>query len=301
MRYFAHGKLLLTAEYAVLGGATALAVPTKLGQWLEVKVIDTPEIRWKSIDEKGAVWYENQFDKTTFLPHQQNTIGNRLQQLFLEIAAQNLNAFTNSTGFSFVSTLDFNSAWGLGSSSTLISLLAQWGKVNPFQLQQQVFGGSGYDVACATAKGAIHYTRTNPLQPTITPIDFSPNYKDHLFFVHLNQKQDSQKAVAEFDRKRLTPSKLVEISSLTAAFSTAESVEDFQELMRTHEELVGGLLEATPVQKRLFSDYKGTIKSLGAWGGDFVLACGDATTPTYFAEKGYKTCLTYDDLIYDGS
>lgn len=301
MRYFAHGKLLLTAEYAVLGGATALAVPTKLGQWLEVKGIDTPEIRWKSIDEKGAIWYENQFDKTTFLPQQQNTIGNRLQELFLEIVAQNSNAFTSSTGFSFVTTLDFNRDWGLGSSSTLISLLAQWGTVNPFQLQQQVFGGSGYDVACATAKGAIHYARTNPLQPTITPIDFSPNHKDHLFFVHLNQKQDSQKAVAQFDRKRLTPSKLAEISSLTEAFSKAESVEGFQELMRTHEELVGGLLGATPVQKRLFSDYKGDIKSLGAWGGDFVLACGDATTPAYFAEKGYKTCLSYDALIYDGS
>lgn len=301
MRYFAHGKLLLTAEYAVLGGATALAVPTKLGQWLEVNAIDTPEIRWKSIDEKGAVWHENQFDKTTFLPRQQDVIGNRLRELFLKIATQNLNAFTSATGFSFVTTLDFNRDWGLGSSATLISLLAQWGTVNPFQLQQQVFGGSGYDVACATAKGAMHYARTNPLQPTITPIDFSPNYKDRLFFVHLNQKQDSQKAVAQFDRKRLTPSKLAEISSLTAAFSTAESVEGFQELMRTHEELIGRLLEVIPVQKRLFPDYKGAIKSLGAWGGDFVLACGEATTPAYFAEKGYKTCLAYDALIYDGS
>ena len=301
MRYYAHGKLLLTAEYTVLGGATALAVPTKLGQWLEVNAIDTPEIRWKSIDEKGAVWYENQFDKTTFLPHKQDAIGNRLRELFLEIVAQNPNAFTSQTGFSFVTTLDFNRDWGLGSSATLISLLAQWGKINPFQLQQQVFGGSGYDVACATAKGAIHYARTNPLQPNITPIDFSPNYKDHLFFVHLNQKQDSQKAVAQFDRKRLTLSKLAKISSLTAAFSTAESVEGFQELMRTHEELIGRLLGTTPVQKHLFSDYKGAIKSLGAWGGDFVLACGDATTPAYFAEKGYKTCFAYDALIYDGS
>ncbi|MGB0254701.1 MAG: GYDIA family GHMP kinase [Flavobacteriaceae bacterium] len=301
MRYFAHGKLLLTAEYAVLGGATALAVPTKLGQWLEVNTSNTPEIRWKSIDEKGAVWYENQFNKATFMPRQQDAIGNRLQELFLEIATQNSNAFTSSSGFSFVTTLDFNRDWGLGSSATLNSLLAQWGNVNPYQLQQQVFGGSGYDVACATAKGAIHYVRTNPLQPTIIPVDFSPNYKDHLFFVHLNQKQNSQEAVAQFDRKRLTPSKLAEISSLTAAFSTAESVEYFQELMRTHEELVGGLLGATPVQKRLFSDYKGAIKSLGAWGGDFVLACGDATTPAYFAEKGYKTCLAYDALIYDGS
>lgn len=297
MKYFAHGKLLLTAEYAVLGGATALAVPTKLGQWLEVNTIDTPEIRWKSIDEKGAVWYENQFEPTFFIPKQKNDVGNRLQDLFLEVSIKNSNVFRRSLGLSFVSTLDFNRAWGLGSSSTLISLLAQWGKVNPFQLQQQVFGGSGFDVACATAKGAIHYTRTNPLQPTIIPVDFSPNYKDHLFFVHLNQKQDSQKAVAEFNYKRLTPTKLAKISSLTTAFSTAESLEHFQELIRTHEEIIGGLLGLTPVQKHLFSDYKGAIKSLGAWGGDFVLAAGPESSPDYFRHKGYSTVFRAEDLL----
>lgn len=301
MRYFAHGKLLLSAEYAVLGGATALAVPTKLGQSLEVHTIENPEIRWKSIDEKEEVWYENLFNTTTFSPQIHDTIGSRLQELFLEIITQNPKAFTKSIGFSFVSKLDFNRNWGLGSSSTLISLLAQWGKVNPFKLQQKVFGGSGYDVACATAKSAICYTRTNPIQPSITPVTFSPNYKDLLFFVHLNQKQDSQEAVAQFELKRLTASKLAEISSLTAAFGKAENVKDFQKLMRTHEKIIGRLLRTTPIQKRLFSDYKGAIKSLGAWGGDFVLACGDATTPAYFAEKGYKTCLAYNSLIYDGS
>ena len=36
-KFYSHGKLLLTAEYAVLDGAKALALPTKLGQSLEVK------------------------------------------------------------------------------------------------------------------------------------------------------------------------------------------------------------------------------------------------------------------------
>ncbi|MEM0993828.1 MAG: GHMP kinase, partial [Bacteroidota bacterium] len=34
--YYAHGKLLLTGEYAVLDGAVALAVPSKLGQRLDI-------------------------------------------------------------------------------------------------------------------------------------------------------------------------------------------------------------------------------------------------------------------------
>ena len=300
MKFFAHGKLLLTAEYAVLGGATALAVPTKLGQSLQV--VETGNtIQWKSTDRYGNLWYENEFDITSFAPKRLDKIGKRLQHLFLAINTQNPNRWNTSTGFSFTTTLDFNRNWGLGSSSTLISLLAQWAAVNPYLLLQEVFGGSGYDVACATAQGPIHYTRTNSIKPAIAPIDFSPNFKDHLFFVYLNRKQDSQKAVAQFNKEKLTSAKLLEISNLTIAFSTAKNTKEFQEFMYIHEEKIGNLLGVTPVQRQLFSDYNGTIKSLGAWGGDFVLACGDTTTPAYFAKKGYKICFAYDDIIYNES
>ena len=56
--FYSHGKLLLSAEYAVLDGANALALPTKYGQTLKVKPIDTSEIRWKSFDHKGKLWFE---------------------------------------------------------------------------------------------------------------------------------------------------------------------------------------------------------------------------------------------------
>lgn len=296
MKFFAHGKLLLTAEYAVLGGAKALAVPTKLGQSLEV-VETVKTIQWKSIDRHGNLWYENEFDITSFAPKRLDEISKRLQHLFVEMKTQNPTCWNTSTGFSFTTTLDFDRSWGLGSSSTLISLLAQWAKVNPYQLQQEVFGGSGYDIACATTKSALVYERTNALHPKVTPIPFSPEFKDQLFFVYLNQKQDSQKAVAAFDQSKLTPSTLKEIDILTASFLAKTRLQDFQKLMLQHEEIIGQLIGQTPVQKRLFEDFNGAIKSLGAWGGDFVLACGDATTPNYFANKGYATCLHYDSLI----
>lgn len=300
MKFFAHGKLLLTAEYAVLGGATALAVPTKLGQYLEIEKTDLAAINWKSIDEQGEVWYENTFDTTSFTPAVTDNVGQRLQQLFIEISKQNASVWKNSKGFSFVATLDFNRDWGLGSSSTLISLLAQWANVNPFTLQQEVFGGSGYDVACATAKGPILYKRANSTDPVVTKIDFLPSFKEHLFFVHLNQKQDSQKAVSNFDQNRLTAAKLEEINTLTDLFYKVDTIKDFQELIHKHETIIGELIETTPLQKRLFSDYGGAVKSLGAWGGDFVLACGDRTTPAYFSHKGYPICLAYKDLISYG-
>ena len=296
MKFFAHGKLLLTAEYAILGGAKALAVPTKLGQSLEVAETGNT-IQWKSEDQHGNLWYENEFYITSFAPKRLDEIGKRLQHLFLEIKTQNPNCFNTSTGFSFTTTLDFDRSWGLGSSSTLISLLAQWAKVNPYQLQQEVFGGSGYDIACATTKSALVYKRTNPLQPKVTAVDFLPECINTLFFVHLNQKQDSQKAVAAFDQSKLTPSTLKEIDILTASFLAKTRLQDFQKLMLQHEEIIGQLIGQTPVQKRLFEDFNGAIKSLGAWGGDFVLACGDASTPNYFANKGFGTCFRYDALI----
>jgi mevalonate kinase len=298
MKFYAKGKLLLTAEYAVLGGAKALALPTKLGQSLEITQTTSGIITWKSVDANGQLWYENSFDKKTFAPQQQNdAIGERLQQLFLVINEVNPTLLADTDGLFFVSSLEFNRSWGLGSSSTLVSLLAQWSEVNPYVLLQKVFGGSGYDIACATADGALLYERTNAIHPTITAVDFNPCFKDQLFFVHLNQKQDSQQAVVAFDNGVLTPQKMKIINGLTQSFLSNLILMDFQELMTQHEAIIASLINATPIQKLLFNDYPGTIKSLGAWGGDFILACGAANTPDYFAHKGYKTCLTYQSLV----
>ena len=298
MKFYAKGKLLLTAEYAVLGGAKALALPAKLGQSLEITQTTTGIITWKSVDANGQLWYENSFDKKTFAPQQQNdAIGERLQQLFLVINEVNPTLLADTDGLFFVSSLEFNRSWGLGSSSTLVSLLAQWSEVNPYVLLQKVFGGSGYDIACATADGALLYERTNAIHPTITAVDFNPCFKDQLFFVHLNQKQDSQQAVVAFDNGVLTPQKMKIINGLTQSFLSNLILMDFQELMTQHEAIIASLINATPIQKLLFNDYPGTIKSLGAWGGDFILACGAANTPDYFAHKGYKTCLTYQSLV----
>ena len=42
--------------------------------------------------------------------------------------------------------------------------------------------------------------------------------------------------------------------------------------------------------------FKGEIKSLGAWGGDFILASG-INSPSYFESKGYKTIIKFDDMM----
>ncbi len=96
----------------------------------------------------------------------------------------------------------------------------------------------------------------------------------------------------------LNPSqKLIEqMNHLTADFSSETSLTLFEELLIKHEKLVGNLIGQQPIQERLFADFDGQIKSLGAWGGDFILSTGKSS-PTYFKEKGYPLILPYSKVI----
>ena len=104
-KFYSHGKLLLTSEYAVLDGAKALAIPTKYGQSLEVKPIETHEIRWKSFDHKGTLWFETTLQLPSFEPNTTNETAKRLSECFLAIAKLQPNCFASHNGFEMHSHL----------------------------------------------------------------------------------------------------------------------------------------------------------------------------------------------------
>ena len=52
MNSYSNGKLLLTSEYAALGGAKALALPCRKGKILNLKN-STRILSWKSYDNKN--------------------------------------------------------------------------------------------------------------------------------------------------------------------------------------------------------------------------------------------------------
>ena len=87
------------------------------------------------------------------------------------------------------------------------------------------------------------------------------------------------------------------INGLTEAVLHCQDQKRFNALLQEHENLLSQILEKETVQKRLFSDFDGSIKSLGAWGGDFVLASGNTQTPEYFKQKGYPTVIPYKAMI----
>jgi mevalonate kinase len=295
-RFRSHGKLLLTGEYLVLHGATALAVPCKLGQTLDFQPSAGQTVRWNSLDENGQSWFEVHFDIRTLKLFETNEveIWEKLSQILQK--AKNLNPEFLSVGGSVTTQLEFDRSWGLGSSSTLISNIALWAQINPYELLNQTFGGSGYDVACAQANTPILYTR-NHFQPKIKSVPFNPSFKESLFFVYLNQKKNSQEAIASFEPNLIRSSTITEMNKLTQSFLECNEQENFNRLLNSHEALLGAVLNQKPVQEKLFEDFSGAIKSLGAWGGDFILASGNHESPAYFKRKGYPIVIPFEKMI----
>ena len=300
MNFYSNGKLLLSGEYVVLDGAKALAIPTKYGQSLTVTPIETPKLVWKSVTFTGEYWYREILDLSSFGSEvmYDDEVSQTLHNLLSEAKRLNPAFLSGETGFEVKTTLSFPRNWGLGSSSTLIHNIALWAAVNPFTLLWNAFKGSGYDIACAKHNTPIIY-EVHQQQPKVTEVTFSPSFSDQLYFVHLNKKQNSRNAIANYNaRKGSIANEIKVINAITSEMTTTTSLVDFELLLKEHEQLIADIIQETPVQERLFTDYFGQIKSLGAWGGDFVLATGNDDTTAYFEAKGYATIIPFEEMIF---
>jgi hypothetical protein len=74
-------------------------------------------------------------------------------------------------------------------------------------------------------------------------------------------------------------------------------LESFTQLLQQHEILLSTILKTETVKETLFPDFEGAIKSLGAWGGDFVLVVSKENPSSYFNSKGYETVIPYGKMI----
>ena len=298
---------MLTGEYLVLEGATALAVPTKFGQDLKVEKIKENQLIWASFTHTGDCWFEAVFElpklrlvNATFNSEKEGSadfIAETLQDILVEARKLNPEFLQSEQGFLVKTNLTFPRDWGLGTSSTLINNIAQWAKVDAFQLLWNSFSGSGYDIANAKHNTPILY-QVNNQQPEVKQVDFTPSFSDQLFFVHLNKKQDSKAGIARFKEKREKIHNEIQlVSEISKQLIHEQKLSEFKKLIQEHEKIISSIIELPTVKERLFPDYFGTLKSLGAWGGDFILATGDKNTPQYFKAKGYTTILRYSDMV----
>lgn len=300
--HYAHGKLLLSGEYFVLDGAKALAAPCKYGQLFQVFETETESnlLTWKSYNSEAQVWFEATFEASNNIKLL-NTNDDKVAENLVNLlnAAYEISGLEIAGGLQVECHLEFPNNWGLGSSSTLIASLADWFEIDAYELLEASFGGSGYDIACAYENQPLFYQR-HSMAVEICPTILGWPFKDQVYFVHLGKKQNSREGIAHYrslafeDKQQL----IAKITALGEQMANAKDLKTWMEVVQQHEALVGEHLKIGQVKNQYFSDFEGVVKSLGAWGGDFVMAASSTTNvPSYFQNKGYETILSFQEMI----
>jgi len=303
-QYYSHGKFLLSGEYFVLHGAKALALPLSFGQTTEVYYSGTNEsFAWFSL-QRAEKWFSARFHSQSLeILECSDLLTAKYVQRLLKVAS----AISGNVDFSkinrIINHLDFNRLWGLGSSSSIIANVAQWLKINALDLHFSISKGSGYDVATALSATPLVYSLKDGV-PEIEPNLFYPSFHNQLHFIYLNKKQNSEQSVKQFIKKQKPEEKAIKrISEITQELINCTHLEDFKKLIKEHESIISEHLQMETAKEKLFPDFKGEIKSLGAWGGDFVLAASDihhSELENYFKEKGFSTILNYNEIVKKG-
>lgn len=306
--FSAHGKFLLTAEYLVLYGATALAIPLRMGQDLQVMISreqNQGKIFWTARDQQ-KIWFEAVFDIKNHKVIQSNDADKAAYLEKLLNAAHQLNPSALDTNHNYYveTRLGFRPQWGLGSSSTLISNVARWFDVNPYDLHFAISNGSGYDIACATAATPIFYTLTQKNLPHVEPVDFYPPFADQIFFVYSGRKQRSEKSVQQHQLKTEGLSaEILQASRLTKLMAKATMLHEFEEIIIEHNQMMSRVLLMPSAADTLLQDFPGTVKWLGAWGGDFMMVTwqnGIDELKNYLKSKSFDTVFAFQQMmVYD--
>lgn len=299
MEFYSNGKLFILGEYYVLEGAKVFALPTKFGQFLNVFPLKSKTLSWKSYDADGSVWYNDEIAVNDILSNNQSSddkVRNTLIDILHQAHLMNPTILENN-GFLVETKLTFPRNWGLGTSSTLINNIAQWFQVDAFELLQKSFGGSGFDIACAQNNTPITYQVVNK-QPIVEQVTFNPSFKEHIYFVYLNKKRDSKDAIANFRKKQKNLSaEIQQVSQMTDELLQIQDLKFFIDFLKKYEQNLSEILETPTIQNELFPDFIGLIKSLGGWGGDFVMVASEENPTEYFKQKGYNIIISYSDMI----
>jgi len=143
--YRSQTKLMISGEYLVLKGALALALPLKFKQEISIsEQSGIPSLRWKSLVNNN-LW----FQATLLLPDLQIietnevNLAGTLQKILKAAKLLNFSFLGSSCKYQVTSTMDFDPAWGIGSSSSLIFIINQvnvWPGINGIkQIQTRSF------------------------------------------------------------------------------------------------------------------------------------------------------------------
>ena len=298
-KIFSPGKLLLTSEYVVLDGALALAVPTQLGQEFFFQEIQDGKslVFWEALHE-GKPWL-----KAVINYHEERVVEANLPdaavfvlEVLKNVKHRSKTKLQQNHSYFLKTNLQFPGNFGLGSSSTLMNNLAEWAEIDAYKLNDDSLGGSGYDIAVAREKSDILFQIKNG-ERIVEKVDFQPTFKDELIFIHLNQKQDSREGIQLYRSKEKSPELIQFFSEITEQVIACEDLEQFSQLMTLHEQKLSDFLEIPTVKEKYFENCPSFVKSLGAWGGDFMMTTKFRDFKNYFSGRNFNTIFEWKDLI----
>jgi len=305
--FYAPGKILLCGEYLVLKGFNGIAVPTQKGQWLEVFEFETPEnkkdtIIYTALDFEGYKWIEWQGEINTIQKQEISTESIDFLIKFLKLLPKK--SWKKGCSYRFETRLEFNQNWGLGSSSTFISLLCQYFRLDPFKMEQKLFGGSGYDIAIAELKQPLIFWK-NKNGANFRTWSAEVTKESDWSVVFLNEKVNSRKSselineaiqeISDDAAYQLQFQKIIEMIELANDIFTIEAALEMYQL------LLGQITNLpTPYQFLNIKPVKqGLCKWLGAWGGDMILVNNKVLEeyPNVFTD--YQVCPWSEIVKYE--
>lgn len=292
--YESAGKFLLFGEYLVLRGALCLAMPLSLGQTLTVSAYKGKGVLWRSF-EHGEKWFDTLFSESLEIVETTDSKKAKTARGLLRFI-QRLKPEWIPAHLDLRFDLGFERKYGMGSSATLVSLLSQWSGVDPYSFLEKTFGGSGFDVAAATAQKPFLYSIT---ERRIREFALPAHITRHLLFIYTGKKQNSAREVFHFRDRPVRATQIAEMNAIVEKAASCSHIEAWEDLMEESEQLLSAVLGQRPVREKDYSDYPYKIKSLGAWGGDFIMAsCRDTEEArNYFLNKNKNPVYTFKALV----
>ena len=111
---------------------------------------------------------------------------------------------------------------------------------------------------------------------------------------------NSRSSLSSFNTlNRCTEDDIQAFNKITDRWLNTGFVEEIEELIYESEDRLSYLLNSKTVKQNNFADYPYSVKSLGAWGGDMVLATcrSREEARAYFNEKGHPVVYTFEEMI----
>lgn len=313
--YYAPGKILLVGEYAVTKGFEGLAVPVKTGQWMDVWEFNSPgnaedRLIFNALDLHGSTWFSESFD-IEFLkrnsanyadaPSTNASTDSEDSHLLKVLTLVSPNFWKPGKSYRFETRLEFDRNSGLGSSSTFIELVCRYFKLDPFQVQDKVFGGSGYDVAIAAVQKPLIFWRTESdihfrqwsLNPELTKdwkVVFLGNKVNSR--TSTSQVNDMLDDLAKDENYQMQIQKIIEIVRDAKELMAVETgIEMYQMFLS---QLLGLVTPYTFFGVKPLP--RGVCKWLGAWGGDMLLVNSVVWDAYYSLWNGCEV-KNWNDLV----